>query len=88
MRDDDPIHPDFSGVQFQAVTDKSGILARPESGNTQLVASFLPLDAAKDLATHLGELIVSIRSHDARSYAADFFEVVLDDLGAAIRDCL
>lgn len=87
QRDDDPVHPDYDGIQFQAVTDKSGVVVRPACGNVLLVSSFLTVVQAIELAADLAELIAHLRLHDPRSYAAGFFDAVNDDLKAAISDC-
>lgn len=87
QRDDDPVHPNFDGVQFQAVTDKRGIVVRPTCGNTQLVASFMSVTEAHNLANGLAAMITDMRRGDPMNYLATFFETVLDDLNSAVSDC-
>lgn len=87
QRDDDPIHPNFDGIQFQAVTDKRGVIVIPASGNTQLVASYLSVGEGNALVDQITKLIDLLHEGDPKSYAAEFFERIAEDLISALADC-
>lgn len=86
-RDDDPPHPNFDGIVFQATTDKGGVVAYPASGQLLPPVSFLPVPVAILAAKDLTMLILRIRGGDPKSYLADYLDTINDDLAAAIEAC-
>jgi hypothetical protein len=87
MRDDDPVHPNYDGIRFQATTDKSGVIAVPVAAQTLPPISYIPVGDALILGEHLSILIADIRRIDERSYFADFLDDALHDLTEAIEAC-
>lgn len=86
-RDDDPAHPNFDGIVFYATTDRTGIVATPESGQQKPPVSFLPIPFAINTAAEIGDLIRRVRRVDPACYLADYLDAMLDDFAAAIEAC-
>jgi hypothetical protein len=86
-RDDDPVHPNYDGIRFQATTDKLGVIAVPISAQTMPPVSVFNLTNAGHIANELADLIAFIRGMDERSYLADFLSDVFADLTEAIEAC-
>jgi hypothetical protein len=86
-RDDDPPHPNFDGIYFQATTDRTGVVAMPMSAQNAPPVSFLPLPVAINLAAEISDQIIRIRRVDPASYLATYLEDMLDDFTDAIEAC-
>lgn len=87
QRDDDPAHPNYDGIMFQAVTDRTGIVCTPTSAQTAPPVTYMPLAHAKDFSVAVRALVADLHMLDPANYAASYFEDMADDLDAAIRVC-
>jgi hypothetical protein len=86
-RDDDPVHPNYDGIRFQATTDRTGVIAVPISAQTMPPVSFMPVVDAMKVTGELAELIAFVRKIDEASYLADFLSDVFADLTEAVEAC-
>jgi hypothetical protein len=87
QRDDDPVHPNYDGIRFQATTDKLGVIAVPISAQTVPPVSFMRVVDAVDVHAQLQALINVVRALDPASYFADFLDDAREDLADAITTC-
>jgi hypothetical protein len=86
-RDDDPVHPNFDGIRFQATTDHKGVIAVPISADRMPPVTYLPAELAAIIAVDIAATIERIREADPQSYLADFLDDMLNDLTDAIETC-
>jgi hypothetical protein len=86
-RDDDPVHPNWGGIAFQATTDRSGIVVMPTCAQSAPPYSVLPIPQAVAVLGELRAVIYGLQAFDARSYFAHFLDELAEELADAISTC-
>ena len=86
-RDDDPVHPNWGGIAFQAATDCSAIVVMPTSAQNAPPYSLLPIPQAVAVLGELRAVIYGLQAFDPKSYFAHFLDELAEELADAISLC-